>query len=403
MTASLLAACIAVGLLVEAGVFAGVWLRRRAVRRAGMPSSTQRVPDASLAWIGWREFRVAAREYEDAAHVSCSFYLVPVDGQPLPPFKPGQFLTFSIPIAGQRPTVRCYSLSEEPRSDRYRITVKRALAPDEHPEFPPGICSNHLHDRVQIGDVLRVKAPNGQFVVDTFFPGFTVLIAGGVGITPLLCMLKALLAQRSDHPIHLFYGVRNAREHAFKAALEEFAAQHPRLRLTVAYSRPEETSVLGRDYQHRGHIGIDLLRRTLPRGEAQFYICGPPAMMASLLPALKTWGIPDGQIHFEAFGPASSPAVAETGWVESTPSFQVRWNRSGRTLTWGGTDANLLAFAERNNIPIDSGCRSGSCGSCETKIVSGTVAYASEPDYPVARGYCLLCVGRPGSDLVLEA
>jgi ferredoxin-NADP reductase len=335
--------------------------------------------------------------------MSCSFYLVPVDGRPLPPFKPGQFLTFSIPIAGQRPAVRCYSLSEEPRNDRYRITVKRALAPDGHPELAPGICSNELHDRVQVGDVLRVKAPNGQFVVDTAFPGSTVLVGGGVGITPLLCMLKALLAEHSERRIYLFYGVRNAREHAFKSVLEKLVADHPTLRLTTAYSRPEKDCVPGRDYQHQGHIDIDLLRSMLPFGDAQFYVCGPPAMMASLLPALKTWGVPDKYIHFEAFGPASSPALANTGLPGSAPLFHVRWNRSGRTLMWDGADANLLAFAERNNIPIDSGCRSGSCGSCETKIISGTVSYASEPDYPVAHGYCLLCVGRPGSDLALEA
>lgn len=403
MTASLLAACIAAGLLLEVSVFAGVWLRRRAARPGAADWPAQRTRNASLAWIGWREFRVAAREYEDPAHLSCSFYLVPVDGQPLPPFKPGQFLTFSIPIAGQRSVIRCYSLSEEPRSDRYRITVKRALAPDGHPELPPGMGSNQLHDRIQIGDVLRVKAPNGQFVVDTTFPGPTVLVAGGVGITPLLCMLKALLAEHSDRRIYLFYGVRNAQEHAFKAVLEELVADHPTLRLTIAYSRPEQDSVLGRDYRHKGHIDVDLLRSVLPYGDAQFYICGPPAMMTSLLPALKTWGIPDKHIHFEAFGPASSPALANAGSPESAPSFRVRWNRSGRTLTWDGADANLLAFAERNNIPVDSGCRSGSCGSCETKIVSGTVSYANEPDYPVAHGYCLLCVGRPVSDLALEA
>ena len=81
----------------------------------------------------------------------------------------------------------------------------------------------------------------------------------------------------------------------------------------------------------------------------------------------------------------------------------MRFRRSGRTLVWDGQDENLLDFAERHGVAVDSGCRSGGCGTCETKLVSGTVRYAREPDHDVAPGHCLLCVGRPESALVLEA
>lgn len=181
MTTSLLAVCITAGLLLQVGLFAGTWFWRRASRPGAAEGEPARTSDAGLAWAGWREFTVVRRAYEDPAHTSCSFYLAPVDGMPLPPFKPGQFLTFSFSVDGQQSLVRCYSLSEEPKADQYRITVKRVPAPNGHSEFPPGACSALFHDRIHVGDVLKVKAPNGRFVIDEAFTGPIVLIAGGIG------------------------------------------------------------------------------------------------------------------------------------------------------------------------------------------------------------------------------
>jgi uncharacterized protein len=127
-------------------------------------------------------------------------------------------------------------------------------------------------------------------------------------------------------------------------------------------------------------------------------------MMQTLVPALVEWGVPQADIHFEAFGPASVRGTTEAPTpLTADMAFEVRLNRSGRTLSWDGRDLNLLDFAERHGVAVDSGCRSGSCGSCEVRQVSGSVEYAQRPDHDVASGHCLLCVGRPVSDLVLEA
>jgi ferredoxin len=129
-------------------------------------------------------------------------------------------------------------------------------------------------------------------------------------------------------------------------------------------------------------------------------------MMQSLVPALAHWGVPRQDIHFEAFGPASvrfEDAESNEPVARLAAAVEVRFHRSGRTLAWDGQDANLLEFAERHGVAVDSGCRSGSCGTCETRLVSGTVAYAHPPDHDVAPGHCLLCVGTPASALVLEA
>lgn len=414
MTAVELLGLISGALLLQLAAGAGWAVCRRHASRTGelLPACAPARAKSDAAWAGWREFRVAQRVFEDPAQSQCSFYLEPVDGQALPSFQPGQFLTFSLDVGmpgtavpeNTRAVTRCYSLSDRPEPAHYRVTVKRVPAPSDRPELPPGVSSTHFHDHVHVGDILRVKAPAGHFFIDPD-PGVpAVLIAGGIGITPMMSMLRWCIARQPQRPVHLFYGVRNSREHAFKQFLEESAASHPMLRRHVVYSQPDDTDLLGRDYQHRRHVDIELLRRTLPHGRHQFYVCGPAAMLQSLLPALAAWGVPIADIHHEAFGPASFrlPRADETA-APAAASFEVRFRRSARTVAWDGRDASLLELAERHGVEVVSGCRSGGCGSCETRVLDGSVHYEHAPDHDVAPGYCLLCVGQPSSSLVLEA
>ncbi len=391
------------------GIVWTVWRRRSAAAQVPL-TPIAKPARADAAWAGWREFRVAQRAFEDAAQSQCSFTLQPVDGLPLPAFKPGQFLTFALDIPTRGPDgavtsraiTRCYSLSDRPEPTHYRVTIKRVPAPADQPGLAPGLSSNHFHDQVQVGTVLRVKAPAGHFFIDPDPAVPAVLIGGGIGITPMMSMLRWCMAQQQQRVLHLFYGLRNSGEHAFKTQLEEIAAAHAALHLHIVYSRPGPTDRQGRDYQHQGHVDLELLRRTLPHGRHPFYLCGPPAMMQGLVPALADGGVPVADIHFEAFGPAS---VKLPGAPEPTASatFDVQFQRSGRTLSWDGRDASLLDFAERHGIAVESGCRSGGCGSCETRLLEGQVQYAQAPDHDVAAGHCLLCVGRPSSAVVLEA
>jgi len=416
MTVQLLFTYIGLALLLQMGVGLGVFLWRRR-RGAGERPATAPTPVPAVstgAWPGWREFRVVRRSFEDRAQTQCSFYLEPVDGGTLPAFKPGQFLTFQLNLADTggaaqgtgRTLTRCYSLSDRPGEASYRITVKRAPPPTGQAGLPAGLASNHLHDRVREGDVLRVKAPSGHFHIDMDASLPAVLIGGGIGITPMMSMLRWCLAQQPGRPIHLFYGVRHGGEQAFKQQLESLAASHAGFHLNVVYSRPGADDVQGRDFLHSGHVDVDLLRRVLPHGRHAFYVCGSAALMESLVPALAAWGVAAGDIHFEAFGPSSVRLADPGGGAVAAPPdtpVEVHFRRSGRTLTWDGQDDNLLDFAERHGVEVDSGCRSGGCGACETKMLSGTVRYAGKPDHDVAAGHCLLCVGAPTSALELEA
>ena len=412
----LLLAYINAFFFVQIAVVLGIILLKRNGAGAAVPNPPRldAPPVAVGTWTGLREFRVIRREFADRARTQCSFYLQPADGGTLPAYKPGQFLTFALKVPGgdgdenlgEATIRRCYSLSDRPGSGSYRITIKRALAPLDRPELAPGVSSGHFHDRINVGDVLSVAAPAGKFLLETDDDVPAVLVAGGVGITPLMSMLRWSLEEHPGRTVHLYYGVRSGEEQAFKTELAAIAAGHSCFHLNVVYSKPGPADRQGSDFQFTGHVDLEMLRRTLPHGRHQFYICGPAPMMESLVPALVRWGVPQKDVHFEAFGPAtvrldSAPATDAAG-LSGLP-FDIRFRRSGRTLAWNGEDANLLDFAERHGVVVSSGCRSGSCGSCETGFADGAVHYEHTPDYEVRPGHCLLCVGKPESALVLQA
>ncbi|MEJ2455459.1 MAG: 2Fe-2S iron-sulfur cluster-binding protein [Candidatus Thiodiazotropha sp.] len=366
-------------------------------------------PRDRAAWEGFKPFRVAKRVQENAAGDILSFYLEPETPMTLAPFKPGQFLTLMFELPGQghdamRKVIRCYSLSDRPHPDHYRITVKRVPAPSGEPAVPPGLVSNHLHERVREGDILMVKPPSGHFhlIEEPALP--LVLIAGGIGITPMLSILNTLLAQASGREIWLFYGVRNGREAIMHRTLLEMAQSHSRFHLHLCYSRADADDRAGVDYQHTGHVDVALLQQVLKLGRYQYYVCGPAVMMESIVPGLEALGIAVGDIHYEAFGPAtlSRPKqVAEPALAEAADHWRVNFGRSGKSVEWNGTYDSLLSLAEAEGVDVVSGCRAGSCGSCQTRIEAGEVDYNQEPDADPEAGHCLLCISRPKSDLTL--
>jgi uncharacterized protein len=257
------------------------------------------------AWSGDRTFVVRRRTIEDRAGSVCSFYLVPEDGEPLPVYRPGQYLAFALevpdPAGGpHRQPVRCW-LSDRPRPDCYRISVKRVLA--------PGLASNHIFDRIRENMRLAVRAPAGRFhlIEDGDLP--IVLIAQDMGIAPLLAMLNTLAHWSDPREVWLYYGVRNGAEHVMKRHLEALRAGHPQLHLHVCYAEPGPDDEPGRDYRHAGRPDMALLRRTLPFGRYEFYLCGPSAMMESLVPALEDEGVAPENVHYpEQYGEAPLPA-----------------------------------------------------------------------------------------------
>src|SRR5690606_34988319 len=161
---------------------------------------------AEGGWNGYRPLVVDRKEAE--SEIVTSFYLRPADGGALPSFKPGQYITVKVDHPTTPTSPRNYSLSDRPGVGHYRISVKREPSPEAH--APAGLISNYLHDEVQVGDALQIGPPCGEFSIDPaqVGPRPIVLIAGGIGVTPLLSMLKSLAHHRVKTPVYFIHGSR---------------------------------------------------------------------------------------------------------------------------------------------------------------------------------------------------
>jgi MOSC domain-containing protein YiiM/NAD(P)H-flavin reductase len=201
-------------------------IRRISARGRSRPTQTP-------AWADYRSFilREKVRESDDVS----SFHLVPENGQSLPPYLPGQYLTVRVSVPGtEHPVVRSYSLSDAASNDHYRLTIKRIAARSGSSQTASGLVSTYFHDRFAVGDRVEAKAPSGAFTIDVTQDGRpVVLIGGGIGLTPLLSMLNAIAAADSARETWLLYGVRNDRDHIMRTHLEGIARAHPNIHLHV--------------------------------------------------------------------------------------------------------------------------------------------------------------------------
>jgi ferredoxin-NADP reductase len=309
-----------------------------------------------------------------------------------------------LPIPGSdSPLVRCYSLSDRPRQDYYRTTIKRIPAPPDRPDAPPGRGSSYFHDHVQVGDILEVRAPAGTFLIDAQSSEPIVLLGAGIGVTPLMSMLEALANAGRRRDVYALLGFRNSREHPFKQYLHRLAEANPWIHLHVSYSAPLESDVPYRDFNHRGRMSVERIREVLPSNNYRFYVCGPGEMMETLVPELWDWGVPESHVHFEAFGPASVKSTAARTNGKRVEPCEVRFERSSRTATWDGTFTSLLEFGEAAGVAMPSGCRAGSCGECMMRIRTGSVATVKQPGIAIPAGHCLTCISTPDGTLVLDA
>ncbi len=366
----------------------------------------QEAPES--AWSGYRKFTVSKKveECED----TYSFYLTPHNGRPLPPFKPGQYLTFELhPPNAEKPLVRCYSLSDGALvDDHYRVTIKRALPPADEPGIPPGVVSSYFSDHVKEGDILNVKAPSGRFFLDVEVDRPVVLISGGIGITPMLAIARLLTHIKDNREIYFFFGCRNSVDHMFRDEVIELQKANPNMRLHICYSRPLRENVHGEEYSHEGRVTIELMKEILPSSNYEYYLCGPGPFMNTLVHGLYEWGVPKKDVKFEAFGPATVKSGPNEPKIKSETNDQavipIEFARSGKTLPWDPGMENLLEFAEKNGITtIEGGCRAGSCGTCLVAIKQGEVEYVLEPGEAPEEGTCLSCICRPKGKMVIDA
>lgn len=257
-------------------------------------------------WDGFRAFRIERKVIE--SELIASFYLVPEDGGPLADFIPGQYVSIRIRPEGAVNThIRQYSLSDAPGKPYYRISVKR-----EEPigELPAGQVSCFLHEAADAGDVLWLSAPAGDFVLEADDRRPLVLIAGGVGITPLMSMLNHLVESGSERPITLIQSVRHSGVQAWRERTEALAAAG-RIRVYTCYDQPsEQDRASGRAYRE-GRIDAAWLKEVLPTEPATCYVCGPEPFMRAVYQGLLGNGVARESIRYEYFGPMGSLELEE--------------------------------------------------------------------------------------------
>ena len=265
-------------------------------------------------WTDWRDFEIVdkIRESEEIT----SFLLKPVDSKPLPSYPPGRYISIRTEVPDLKHLQsRQYSLSDAPRTDHYRISVKREQGLDlAHPDAPahPGYISNVLHDEKQVGDVLQVSHPAGEFFLDVAHDHRPiVLMSAGVGLTPMLSIMKTLAERNATQTISWIHGTRNSKVQAFGKDVMDMAAQHQNIHLSVFLGHPEERDMIGKDYKFAGRMTLGKLDRErdlfLDKSDAVYYICGPESFMSDMSASLKVLGVGEERIKLELFGTGTLP------------------------------------------------------------------------------------------------
>ncbi|MGI9360153.1 MAG: NO-inducible flavohemoprotein [Parasphingorhabdus sp.] len=252
-------------------------------------------------WEGFRKFKVDRKDKESSN--IASFYLKPEDGGPLPEFLPGQYITIRVPTLNGSTTMRNYSLSNKPGRDYFRISVKRELALVDG--APDGYVSNMLHDNIEQGDTLEIGPPCGEFFLNVKdrHERPLVLLAAGIGITPIMSILKTTLEAMPDRKVILIHGCLTDEVQPFKSVIDEFSASHPNLDVHYRYSDLGPDADLADENCSTGFVDAELIESMVPDRHADYYFCGPRPFMINIYQDLLLWGIPSSQVHFEFFGP----------------------------------------------------------------------------------------------------
>jgi len=347
--------------------------------------------EAALRHDAWRPFRVV--RVKDASSTIRSFYLEPADDHGVSAFAPGQFLTLRLTHDDGSTLVRTYTVSSAPHDTLLRISVKRE-----------GRASTFLHDRIRAGALLEAKAPRGHFRYDASEKRPAVLLSAGVGVTPMISMLRHTLYEgaRTRHyrPLTFIHGARSAAERAFYAeALQLAARAQGQMRVVSFLSEVTPDLVEGEDYQGRGRIDVHALRAILPLDDYDFFVCGPGPFMQDMYDALRSLGVRDARIFSESFGPAALTRQPDMGSappaLDIAEEAMIEFRESGAALRWTPADGSLLDFSEAHGLTPVFGCRKGACGSCAVPLLDGDVTYTTLPTTDVPEGQVLICCARP--------
>lgn len=370
-------------------------------------------PASKKPWSGELELVARVRETPEVV----TFRLMAPDRGPLPfTYQPGQYLTLQVEIDG-RTVRRSYTIASTPtRPDGCELTVKRE---------PEGLVSRHLHDRLMMGDRLRIMAPLGRFTFTGEGESDVLLVAGGVGITPVMSMLRALTDRNWNGRIWFLVVAKSEQDLIFRSEIELLAQRHPGLNLLVTLTRADEKWAGA-----RGRPTAEMVTGFLPHvARVPAFVCGPEAMMEATVELLVSLGAARERIQTEAF---VSPGVAAlsngsdaaavgafavmdgvadvNGDVDAIESavgetVAVTFSKSGVEAE-AAEDESILEAAETAGVDLPWECRSGICGQCKVRLLSGRVVMEAEDALSPAEkraGMILACQAHAKTAVVVEA
>ena len=373
-------------------------VRRKQVEILPQPSKIRHEPSryrkndpatGTIRWLGW----LTLAEVEQVTHNVKTFRFKPPQGGQIPfTYLPGQFLTLHLAPRGVQ-TKRSYTIASTPTwRDRIEITVKR----EDY-----GLVSRWLHDELRLGDEVQFEAPNGTFCFTGKEAQSVVLIGGGVGITPMMSVARYLNETRWPGKVYLILGFQAPHDFIFREEIAELESGNANLSVTVTMSRPGDEPWSGAV----GRIDAALLASAVPDIPARrAHICGPPQMMDAVKAALVELGVPKTQIKTEAFGTVKRNPTAK-GAVLTDFAGKVVFQASDTTAPVA-IDATILDAADEVGVYIDNACRSGTCGSCRAKLISGAVSMAVEEaltEQDKAEGYILTCQAKIRGEVKVDA
>jgi ferredoxin-NADP reductase/ferredoxin len=386
-------------LLVAFGkCFPSAGLHRKHVEIQPVPSLLRSEPpryqknDPATGKIRWHG-KLKLCEVENATHNVKTFRFKSPDGGNIPfSYLPGQFLTINIAPQGV-PIKRSYTIASTPTwHDRIEITVKRESN---------GMVSRWLHDELKPDDEVEVEAPNGTFIFTGAEAESVVLVGAGVGITPMMSVVRYLSDTGWPGQVHLVLGFRSPRDFIFKEELEALQTRYRNLSVTATVTNPGSDSWTGKV----GRIGQALLTECVPDiARRRAHICGPPSMMEEVKRHLLGLGVHPAEIKTEAFGTVIRDPTMNKGRsaaIAGTVTFLV--SDIHRRVP---EDLTILDVADEAGVLINNACRSGTCASCRIKLTSGRVSMAVQDaltEQDKVDGYILACQAKVQGDVTVDA
>ena len=321
-----------------------------------------------------------------------TFRLVDCQGNVPFTYEPGQFLTLTVYPSGKRYN-RSYTVASTPsRGECIEITVKRE-------EF--GIVSRYLHDEINIGDTITVHAPSGNFTFSGKGHNSIVLIAGGVGITPLMSVARYLCDNKWDGEIYFIIGQTTPEECIFQNEIIELEKNNPNLHVLITLSRADGTDWKG----YKGRISQDIIGEFVPNIQNKLiHICGPVPMMEATKQIVSELGVPNELIMLENFGTDKRNPTLVSEVDLGAVTGRVKFVMSGKDAEIREKQT-ILELADQLDIYIDNACRSGTCGSCKVSITTGSVNMATEDalsDDEKKEGIILACQSLVDGDVEID-